>query len=264
MHIHLCELIKADYIDVLIEWSTTILEKRKFLLIHGAWHTAKCWDSVVPLLRAAGHEAEAIDLPGRSTSFASAWNISINDHAEAIVSAASKLNGPVTLVGHSLGGLMISAAAEKKPELFRNLVYLCAFLPKDGDSLMSLTKNDKGSKVPTIISPSLLTCTIRIKNDASDVFYNDCTPDMIELAHSQLVAEPARPTLSKLSLTDERFGTVSRSYILCTEDQAISIDFQKQMLTRQSCEKIATLNTSHSPFLSQPNELVDALINVSN
>ena len=239
------------------------MEKRRFLLIHGAWHTAKCWDGVVPRLKALGHEVDAIDLPGRSASFPSGWKISIDDHVEAIVSAASKYKDGVTLVGHSMGGIMISAAAEKKPELFRRLVYLCAFLPKDGDSLISLSQKDKGSKVPSVMSLSLLTGTSRIKGDASKVFYNDCTPDMIDLAHWQLVTEPSRPTLSKLRLTQEKFGTLPRSYILCAQDQAISIDYQKHMLARQTCDKTFTLNASHSPFLSMPDALSDALINVS-
>ena len=239
------------------------MEKRRYLLIHGAWHTAKCWDLIVPRLKALGHEAEAIDLPGRSASFPLGWKITIEDHIEAIVSAASQYKDPVTLVGHSMGGIMISAAAEKKPELFRQLVYLCAFLPKDGDSLMSLSQQDIGSKVQSVMSMSLLNGTSRIKGDASDVFYNDCTPDMVELAHTLLVTEPGRPVLSKLQLTEERFGTLPRSYILCTEDQAITIDYQKQMLARQACDKTYTLNASHSPFLSMPDALVDALIEVS-
>ena len=74
------------------------MEKRRFLLIHGAWHTAKCWDGVVPRLKALGHEVDAIDLPGRSASFPSGWKISIDDHVEAIVSAASKYKDGVTLV----------------------------------------------------------------------------------------------------------------------------------------------------------------------
>ncbi len=239
------------------------MEKRRFLLVHGAWHTAKCWDHVVPRLKALGHEAEAIDLPGRSASFPSGWKISIEDHVEAIVSAASQFEAPVTLVGHSMGGIMISAAAEKKPEQFNKLVFLCAFLPKDGDSLMSLSQKDKGSKVASVMSMSLLKGTSRIKGDATEVFYNDCTPDMVELAHAQLATEPGRPVLSKLQLTEEKFGTLPRSYILCTEDQAISIDYQKQMLARQPCGKTFTLNASHSPFLSMPDALVDALIKVS-
>ena len=239
------------------------MEKRRFLLVHGAWHTAKCWDLVVQRLKALGHEADAIDLPGRSTSFPSGWKITIEDHIEAIVSAAGKYKDPVTLVGHSMGGIMISAAAEKQPELFRRLVYLCAFLPKDGDSLMSLSQQDKASKVASVMSMSLLKGTSRIKGDATDVFYNDCTPDVAALAQAQLATEPGRPVLSKLQLTEEKFGTLPRSYILCTEDQAISIDYQKQMLARQACDKTYSLNASHSPFLSMPDALVDALIQVS-
>ena len=86
---------------------------------------------------------------------------------------------------------------------------------------------------------------------------------MVELAQAQLATEPGRPVLSKLRLTEDRFGTLPQSYILCTEDQAITIDYQKQMLARQNCDKTYTLNASHSPFLSMPDALVDALIEVS-
>ena len=238
-------------------------DKKNFLLVHGSWHTSKCWDRVVQVLSAQGHRVNTIDLPGRSTRFASAWKISLENHADAIVAAAKKEDSKVILVGHSMGGLMISRAAEKAPECFERLVYLTAFLPCNGDSLFSLSTKDKDSLVPTAVSMSLLGGKTTLKSNAADVFYTDLTPEDVALATSHLVSEPGKPYMTKLKLCDERYGSVPRAYISCTEDRAITLDFQKHMLERQPCERVATLKASHSPFYSMPDELVQVLLEVS-
>lgn len=238
-------------------------DKKNFLLVHGSWHNSKCWDRVVNILSAQGHGVNAIDLPGRVTTGMAAWKITLEDHADAIVAAAKKEDGKLVLVGHSMGGLMISRAAEKAPECFERLVYLSAFLPRNGDSLLSLSGKDKKSLVPTAFSMSLLRGKTTLKSNAAEVFYNDLTPEDIELATSHLVSEPGKPTMTKLKLSDERFGSVPRAYISCTEDLAITLDHQKYMIERQPCEPVATLNASHSPFYSMPDELVKVLFEVS-
>ena len=227
-------------------------------------NTSHCWHRVVPLLTAQGHRVFAIDLLGRATKFTSAWNVSLDDHADAIVTAAKKEDGKVIAVGHSMGGLSISRAAEKSPECFEHLVYLTAFLPIDGENLLSLSSQDKDSLVPSTMSISLLRGKSTLKSNAGEVFYNDCSPKDVELARSHLVPEPVRPNFNKVRLTDARFGSIPRSYIGCSEDRAITPSHQKRMVERQPCERFETLKSSHSPFYSMPDELVKMLLEVSD
>jgi hypothetical protein len=77
-----------------------------------------------------------------------------------------------------------------------------------------------------------------------------------------LVPQPTSPLMDPMQTTEEKFGRVPRSYIECLKDQALSADFQKQMYTNMPCERVMTLDTGHSPFISAPHELVAHLASV--
>src|SRR5215216_4193676 len=109
-----------------------------FLLIHGAFHGAWCWTKTINELQNRGYEAHAIDLPGQGDDQAPNRKVTLEAMADRIVTKLEQLSGAVVLVGHSLGGMAISAAAEKTPERIRILIYVCAFLPRSGESLLAL------------------------------------------------------------------------------------------------------------------------------
>lgn len=233
------------------------------MLVHGACHGPWCWDRVVPLMEVSGHRVLAPELPGRGAHGKPGWwRWTLQDYAKAIVDAARQAGGPVIAVGHSMGGQVISAAAEAEPGLFERLVYLAAFLPINGDSIVSLAALDKDTDIAQGTSTSLLKGQITINSDtAHPVFYGDCSANDYNWVKQRLVAEPARPSFSKLYLS-ARFGSVPRSYVRCTQDHAISIQLQDLMVARQPCQRVASLDSSHSPFLSMPREFVAALASV--
>ena len=78
------------------------------ILVHGACHGAWCWRDVIPGLEARGHRVRALDMPGRGVPD-DAGDLTLADQADTILAA---LDGPAVLVGHSAGGLSISAAAQ--------------------------------------------------------------------------------------------------------------------------------------------------------
>ena len=82
-----------------------------FVLVHGAWHGAWCWSRVVPLLEELGHSADAIDLPGHGDDPTPRASVGIGDYVRATGEALAKGPLPAVLVGHSMGGLLISSAA---------------------------------------------------------------------------------------------------------------------------------------------------------
>lgn len=96
---------------------------------------------VAARLAAEGHSVAAVDLPGREGS--ARGDVTMADHVAA-VRAAIEAAGPepVTLVGHSFGGMVISAVAEAAPERIATLVYVAAYLPQDGDSMQALAESD--------------------------------------------------------------------------------------------------------------------------
>jgi pimeloyl-ACP methyl ester carboxylesterase len=233
---------------------------RSIVLVHGACHGAWCWDAVVPLLAAHGFAVRAVDLPGRGDGRRPGWRFSLADYAGAVVAAIEAMEGPVIGVAHSMGGQILSAAAERVPERLARLVYVSAFLPMDGDSIVAMSKHNAGSDIASATHVSLLRGQLTILKDrAGAVFYGDCPPAAVAAASARLVPESLRPSFQAVRLSEGRYGSVPRSYIRCGQDRALSPAFQDWMLARRPCERVLSLDASHAPFLSMPGRLAAAI-----
>ena len=112
------------------------------VLVHGAWVDASCWDKVVPTLKAAGHEVLVVSLPGHGADNTPFGNISLQSYVDAVKHVIGKRTD-ITLVGHSPAGITISEVAEQIPDQIRNLVYISAFLLRNGETVLQLGNSDK-------------------------------------------------------------------------------------------------------------------------
>ena len=235
----------------------------KFILIHGAWHGAWCWNKVIPLIRAKGHDVEAIDLPGSGMDKTPIPQITLEAYTQKVCNVLDNESKPVVLVGHSLGGLAITQAAELRPDKIATLVYLTAFLLRDGQSRISVRNQDPESMATpnAIYSEDKTYMTFR-QEDIKEVFYADCMDQDIARAKALFCAQAVAPLTTPLQLTEENFGRIPKIYIECLKDKAVSPSMQKKMYTATPCQKIISLNTSHSPFFSAPQELADQLVSI--
>lgn len=227
------------------------------VLVHGSFHDGRCWDRVRPLLEAQGHQVAVVNFTGQcGGSLKHGYRVSMHDYAVDIIDVAERCGKPVIAVGHSMGGIAISAAAQKRPELFRHLVYLTALVPAGKASAASAGSGDKGTSLSGAFSISLLTGRVSVKPDrGAELFYGDCSQEDQLAASAFVQPQPLRPLLSRINFTDDRLGTVSKSYIECLGDKAISIQHQREMQTRQTFQQVVTLEGSHSPFWAQPEAL---------
>ena len=243
---------------------------KTYLLVHGAWHGAWCWDKVLPLLQAGGHQAIAIELPGHEPDSRPASDIRLEDYVNAVVKTADEQNGPVILVGHSMAGIVISQVAEVLGrEKIPALIYLDAFLPRDGESLFSLVEATLQHLTPHSRKPTLVENLITSEDHqtnwvnpalAAQIFYHDCSEADQALALARLTKEPMAPLATPLRLTDAVYGAIPKYYILCTESR----DMDKTFLsTHVPCAKVYTLKSSHSPFFSMPDKLAAILDEVN-
>ena len=121
--------------------------KTEIVLVHGAWEEANIWQAVTPLLRKDGYRVVTVTLPGRPSSPLSPDKVSLDLYRDTILKAIGNPAQPVVLVGHSFGGITISVAAQAAPQKIKTLVYVAAYLPKDGQSLLDLGNSDKDSKI---------------------------------------------------------------------------------------------------------------------
>jgi pimeloyl-ACP methyl ester carboxylesterase len=231
-----------------------------FVLVHGAWHGGWCWEKLVPLLEARGHRAVAPDLPGHGADRTPTAQVTLESCAERVRAAIAAQPEPVVLVGHSMGGVVITAAAELIPERVRTLVYLTAFLVAPGEALLAAAGNDPETALAgnLVFAPDGVSA--EVKPDAiRPAFYAQCSDADAERAQARLVPQAAAVFSTPVRYTPERAGRIPRVYIECTRDRAIGISVQRRMHAARPCAKVLSLDTDHSPFYSTPEALAAQL-----
>lgn len=239
-------------------------ERAHFVLVHGAWHGAWCWNKVIPLLREHGHQVTAVDLPGRWSAPSAMSTIKPEDYAHVVEQVVRNSDRPVVLVGHSLGGATVSMAAELCANHIRRTVYLCAFMVPNGESVASILSKDQGTLIPRAVVRDAATNTSTVNPAfAREVFYEDCSDEDVRIALQLLSPEPGVMNRHQLKLSSKAYGKVDRAYIECTLDRAISIQAQRAMQAASPCSRVITLQASHSPFFSKPVEVTNALLELA-
>ncbi len=227
-----------------------------FLLIHGAWHGAWCWWKVQAGLEAKGHRVKVIDLPGLGIDSTPPNQVTLDDYAARIEQALDGLQR-VVLVGHSMGGIAISAGAERQPKPIAKLVYLSAFLLPSGRSLLDVAQADTESLATPNLIPNPERGFVDVNRaEVKNIFYGQCSTAEVALAQSLLKVSPLAPFATPLVLTDQRYGKIDRFYIKGLRDRAITPKAQQQMLEDMPCKKVFELDTDHSPFMSRAEETV--------
>lgn len=230
-----------------------------FVLIHGAWHGAWCWRKVSSRLEKLGHRVLAPDLPGLGEDATPLERVSLKLWTEHVARILDAQDEPVILVGHSRGGIVISEVAELRPDKIHSLVYLTAFLLRDGECLFDLAKHPTSLVPPNMVmSPDKRSSTMR-EESLREVFYAQCPDEDVALARKLLRPEPTAPLATRLRLTAARFGRVPRIYLECLRDRAMTPVMQRQMYTATPCREVRSLDTDHSPFFSAPDALTEHL-----
>ena len=234
-----------------------------YVLIHGAWHGAWCWKKVIPFIEKEGHKVVAPDLPGHGEDKRSIADITLQAYTDRVCQILDEQSDPVILVGHSMGGVVITQTAEYRPDKIRKLVYVTGFLLKNGEFLLQHAEPDTESLVLPNLIMSEDQSHATVKEEAlKEIFYADCNDEDVEFAKSRLVPQAAAPFATPVSTTEENFGRVPRAYIACLRDRAISPSIQETLYKALPCEKVIPMDTSHSPFFSAPEELAKQLLSV--
>ncbi|WP_128544302.1 alpha/beta fold hydrolase [Larkinella soli] len=237
---------------------------KTYLLVHGAAHGAWAWKKVVPLIQARGHRVQAIDLPGHGDDQTPAETVTLEDYVHKVVAMAQAQAGPVILVGHSSGGVTIAQAAERLGTAkVEKLIFLDAFLPKNGESVFSLAATflpPLPTGEPAFADSFIFSqdqTTFRLDTaTVAHFLYHDCSAGDIAFAKANLGRQPVAPLATPVQVSDAVYGVIPKYYIRCTEARNGDMtEMAKNRPTRQ----IVPLSTSHSPFFSRPQALVDLI-----
>jgi pimeloyl-ACP methyl ester carboxylesterase len=265
-----------------------------FVLVHGAWHSGAAWADVSFELAAADARVCALDLPGAgpnarfpasyltagqpglTTEASPLRDLTLDDTADAVVTALRRLRGArrrVVLVAHSLGGLTVTRAAEKAPELVDHLVYVAALVPTLlGSAAAYLRLPEAGPRYPGLYvgDPAAIGAT-RINFRSTDAayrdllhrtFYGDVGEErFLAFANGLVPDNPTAIAAAGVGATRERWGSIPRSYVLTTRDRVVTPALQRRMIDDADRFapahrfRVASLESSHSPFASRPEEL---------
>jgi hypothetical protein len=256
------------------------------IVIPGAWHLASCLDPFIETLQAAGFPAEGVTLRsvGDADSGISDDEVLIRSRIESRIHAGED----VIVIAHSYAGLPMSAAIAglaKRNRASRGekggvlgVVYLTAFVPLDGESVVGLLgdllwwmEEDVSFAFLVFILLHLYlhllakteARVIKVKeNSPAEVFFNDCSPEQIAAVSSALEPHSKKSLASPITTIGWRDSAYDgcRAYIRCLQDKALSIERQDAFVERSGVQWVVkTLDASHSPFISMPQALTVAV-----
>jgi pimeloyl-ACP methyl ester carboxylesterase len=231
-----------------------------YVLVHGAWQAPYVWDDVRAQLISSGNKVIVVELPGHGTDQTPPHQLSLDVYRDKVIQAINSADGKVILVGHSMGGMVVTHVAEQLPARIEKVVYIGAFLPANGQSLLELANTDPDSKLGAALSQSADKLLLDVsQTELTNLFIPDGTQAAKDKVVANYRAEPAIPFTNAVTLTNAGFGSVEKVYIKTLQDIVISPGLQDRMIAAAGIKTVYEVNTSHSPFLSQPKSVGDLL-----
>jgi pimeloyl-ACP methyl ester carboxylesterase len=233
-----------------------------YILLHGAWEESRMWDDVSPILQQNGHTVTAIDLPGHGTNKQLGPEVTMSTYKQAVVDVITKLDHQVVLVGHSMNGALISLVAEQIPEKIERLIYVTAFLLKDGGSVLEAMQNDPaGGALPEVVFSEDQAYATLPEPALRRIGFHDIEESAIQ-RFLPLMAEwqATEPFMAKLVLSDKNFGSVPKTYIRTGMDKMVSPALQDTMIGNWEVESVLDLESGHFPAFSQPEKLAELML----
>jgi pimeloyl-ACP methyl ester carboxylesterase len=218
--------------------------KNTIVLVHGAYGAASNFDNVVPGLQNLGYKVITLDLPGHGDDKTDLANISLEGYRDKVIQSIGQEKN-IILVGHSLGGAVISVVAEKIPAQISKLIYLTAFLPQNGETILGLTKLDKQSIFGKNLVFSEDHESATLKPDGMvNLLCQDCPKMEKQKLLAGNIPESLKPFATPIVLTDANFGRIPKYYIYAKNDHAIGPDLQMLMSGRTAIVKSYTFHNS--------------------
>jgi pimeloyl-ACP methyl ester carboxylesterase len=217
------------------------------VLVHGVWADGSSWNKVIPILENAGHRVIAVQLPLNSLA----------DDVATVKRAIDLVGGPVTLVGHSYGGFVITNAGYINQNV-TGLVYVSAFGPDEGESTANFVDVAK-------LPPGLL-----VFDSGGFAYIN---PEMFHQAFVQdanateaqimaVVQKPAHQSILTAPSGPPAWKQLPTWFEVSESDRIIPPDAQRQFAQRMNATTIS-LNSSHASLVTHPDEIAQLILNAT-
>lgn len=271
------------------------------LFLHGFWHGSWCWSEVLARVARAGRPALAVDMAGHglrarwpasatarpfdpealATEVSPVADVDLDQAGDLLVSQIEQLGRgrPVTVVAHSMGGTVLTRAAQQAPGLVAHAVYLCAFMPGSGvpaTGYITAPENAGELVGPALRADPAVVGALRLdvaspegdtRRQLREAFLGDVDPVAADAAIGLLTPDaPAGIALGATTLSGDGWGSVRRTYVTCARDMAIRPPLQQKFIADADAAfpdnptKVVALDSAHSPFLSVPAQVADAVL----
>ncbi|MFJ3802597.1 alpha/beta fold hydrolase [Streptomyces sp. NPDC090088] len=268
------------------------------IFVHGYWHGSWCWSEVISRVAAMGRPAAAVDMAGHglravrpqcltrrplapealAAEVSPVATVDLDQAGDLLVSQIKEAGrgGPVTVVAHSMGGTVLTRAAQLVPELVAHAVYLSAFMPaSDAPALayVQMPENEGELVAPSVRADPAVIGALRLdlasddpdyRRQLRDAFFGDVDPAVADAALGLLTPDaPLGIALGATAVTRDGWGWVPRTYITCAQDMAVRPALQQRFIRDADAAfpdnptSVVALDSSHSPFLSMPAQVAD-------
>lgn len=230
-----------------------------FVLIHGMWHGGWCWKKVRRLLLASGHEVHVATLTGvGERAHLRYLDIDMNTHVQDVIGILEYEElQDVILVGHSLGGFMAPAVAERVPERIAHIVSLDGARAAEGKAFKDYMPDhfdifrQRGlANGDEWWTPPALEWTFGV------------TGADLEWMQSKLTPHPLKTWLMPMSFSNPSARSIPRTFILCTEGWSPEGIANEQKECLESGWQFCQLATGHDAMITAPKELSDLLVDL--
>jgi pimeloyl-ACP methyl ester carboxylesterase len=229
-----------------------------FVLVHGAWQGGWAWKRVRPLLAARGHDVFTPTLTGAGERRHLAGpDVGLETHITDVLNVLRwEELSDVVLCGHSYGGMVISGVADRVPERIRSLVYVDAFVPRDGQS----TVDQMSPEATQLVREGARTAGDGWRIPPFSAARFKIAPENQEWVDRQCVPQPLRTLEEKIRLTGALDRITKRTFILATEYQPSAFHGIAERLRHDPAWRVTALDCGHDIMVDKPRELADMLL----
>ncbi|WP_419420542.1 alpha/beta hydrolase [Legionella sp. D16C41] len=231
-----------------------------YLLVHGAWHGAWCWEYVATALQAKGQNVLTPDLPGRDLDPQYFHTISLQDYVNSLIEVIQQQTQPVTLVGHSMAGLIISVVAEAIPEAIRELVYVAAYVPQGTQSLFSIAQSSQSNNLTPylMINETEQAISLNLCYDLISIFFNRCNLTDMQKAMARIKSEPLKPLTESINV-GTNFSRIAKRSLVSRYDQVL-LPIDQLRMSKAVTDNIVYLDADHAAYYSGAKQIIEFLL----
>lgn len=226
-----------------------LTDTNTIVIVHGAWSSANDWHDTAELLASPGSKVITVNLPGHGSDETPVSSISLQLYIYEVLKVIGD-EKDITLVCHSFGGVVVRAVAELIAPQIKKIIYVAAFVPQNGDSLLSIAQTDSESLIGKNLIIDEKAGVVEIEKEAvTEVFMADAPASVATFVTNNLRPEPLAPLATPVAITNASSANIQEVYIYTENDRTISHSLQQKMVQNAGIPRTYSLPASHTPFI---------------